>query len=256
MTHQIAVIARYTLLEAARTRLPHVAVAAAALLGAVSVFVASIALTETTRMQLGTYAASARLAAVFVAALYALSSIAREFNDKGLELLLALDLPRSHYILGKLAGLLAAAALLAAVTSIPLAFAAPFEAILIWAFSLALELGIVMALALFCAMTFRHTLGAASFVFGFYLLARVLTAVRLMSAHPLADADSAFHHVSQRFADGLALLVPSLDDWTQTAWLVTGAPAGPVLLALTGKTALYIALLTTAALVDFYRKNL
>lgn len=256
MTHQIAVIARYTVLEAARTRLPHVAIAIAALLGAASVFVASIALTETARMQLGTYAASARVAAVFVAALYALSSITREFNDKGLELLLALDLPRSHYILGKLAGLLAAAVLLAAVTSIPLAFAAPFEAALSWGFSLALELGIIMALALFCAMTFRHILGAASFVFGFYLLARSLTAVRLMSAHPLADADSIFHQVSQRLADGLALLLPALEEWTQTAWLVTGAPAGSLLLGLLAKSVLYVALLTAAALVDFYRKNL
>ena len=73
------------------------------LLGA-SLFIRELAVTESARFQTGFYAAAARLCAVFITSLYVLASITREFNDKGLEVLLALDLPRSHYICGKLAG--------------------------------------------------------------------------------------------------------------------------------------------------------
>ncbi|HEX6006411.1 MAG TPA: ABC transporter permease, partial [Burkholderiales bacterium] len=124
MTHQIATIARYTLLEALRTRLPHVLISIVAILGAVSLFVGAIAIAESTRMQIGTYAASMRLATVFVAAMYVLASVSREFNDKVLDVALALDLPRSHYILGKLSGFVLVATGLALVAALPLAFLA------------------------------------------------------------------------------------------------------------------------------------
>jgi len=73
--------------------------------------------------------------------------------------------------------------------------AAPAAA-LQWGASLALELAIVVALGLFCIVTFSQLMPAASFMLAFYLLARALTAIRLMSAHPLVDADSLSHSSS------------------------------------------------------------
>lgn len=255
MNQQITTIARYTLLEAMRTRLPTLVTAAIALLVAASFFVQQIAITESTRMQTGFYAASMRLASVFIAGLYVAASIMREFNDKGLDVVLALDLPRSHYILGKLAGFLMIGALLAAAVSLPLVLLASPEAALAWGISLALELSIVIALALFCIVTFNQLMPAASFVLAFYLLARTLTAIRLMSAHPLTGADSPSHQVIQLLVEGLALVMPALDRWTQTAWLVNQQAGWPDIGALVWQSALYVALLTAAAMFDFYRKN-
>ncbi|MBI4207454.1 MAG: ABC transporter permease [Betaproteobacteria bacterium] len=256
MTQQIATIARYTLLEAMRTRLPHLMAVVVVLLGATSVFVQQIALTESARMQTGIYASGMRLASVFIAGLYVLVSITREFNDKGLDIALALDLPRTHYILGKLAGFLAIGAGLAAAASLPLAFLATPQAALQWGVSLALELGIVIALALFCTVTFRQLIAAASFVMAFYLLARTLTAIRLMSAQPLTDAGSPAYRVIQLVVEGLALVIPALDGWTQTAWLVNQRAAWLDVGALLGQSVLYITLLTAATMFDFHRRNL
>lgn len=255
MTHQIATIARYTLLEALRTRLPQLLAAVIVLLGAASLFVHEIAITESTRMQVGIYASSMRLASIFIAGLYVLASVTREFNDKGLDVVLALDLPRSHYILGKLGGFLVVGIGLAAAASLPLALAVPLEAVFKWAVSLALELGIVIALALFCTVTFRQLIAAASFVVAFYLLARTLTAIRLMSAHPLTGADSPGHHVLRLLAEGLALVVPALDRWTQTGWLINQQANWLDIGALLWQSVIYIAFLTAAAMFDFYRKN-
>ena len=104
MNSGIITIARYTLLEALRTRLPVLVFLTLLALLAASFFVETIAVTEGVRLQAGFYAAGMRLASVFIAGLYVLTSVTREFNDKGLDILLALDLPRSHYLLGKLAG--------------------------------------------------------------------------------------------------------------------------------------------------------
>lgn len=255
MNHRIATIARYTLLEALRTRLPAlVLIALLALLGA-SFFIETLSVTEGARFQAGFYAAGARLASVFIAGIFVLVSVMREFDDKGLDVLLALDLPRSHYILGKLAGFAAIAALIAVAASLPLAWLASPQAVLQWALSLGLELAIVVALALFCIVTFNQLAPAASFVLAFYLLARALTAIRLMSAHPLTGADTLSHEVIRYLVEALALVMPALDAWTRTAWLVNEAASWPAILQLAGQSALYVVLLAAATLFDFHRKN-
>jgi len=248
-------MARYTLLEALRTRFAVLVLVAVAVLLLASSFVETIAVTEGARFQAAFYAASMRLAAVFIAALYVLVSIARELNDKGFDILLALDLPRAHYVLGKLAGFLALAVLIAAVVSLPLVWFAPAEAVVQWAVSLALELAIVVALALFCMLTFSQLVPAASFVLAFYLLARSITAIRLMGAHPLTGANSLSHQVISGMVEALALLMPAFDTWTQTAWLVNEPAAWPTLLQIGGQSVVYVLLLTGAAMFDLYRKN-
>ena len=255
MNSRIATIARYTLLEALRTRLPVLVLLTLLVLLAASFFVETISVTEGARQQAGFYAASMRLASVFIAGLYVLVSVTREFNDKGLDIVLALDLPRSHYILGKLAGFLAIAVLIAAAACLPLAWLAAPQAVLQWAVSLVLELAIVVALALFCVITFSQLTPAASFVLAFYLLARALTAIRLMSAHPLTGADTLSHQVISFVVETLALVMPALDAWTQTAWLVNQHAAWSAIAQLTWQSALYVVLLAAAAMFDLYRKN-
>lgn len=248
-------MARYTLLEAWRTRFPIMVLVAIALLLLISFFVEALAVTESTRFQASVYAAGMRLAGVFIAALYVLVSIAREFNDKGFDIVLALDLPRAHYVLGKLAGFLALAAIIAVVAGLPLLFLAPWESVLQWVASLALELAIVVALALFCMLTFSQLVPAASFVAAFYLLARSITSIRLMGAHPLAGAESLSHQVMSTMVEALALVTPAFDQWTETAWLVNQPAAWPALLAIGWQTVIYVLLLAAAAMFDLYRKN-
>jgi ABC-type transport system involved in multi-copper enzyme maturation permease subunit len=255
MDSRIATIARCTLIEALRTRLAFLTLGAVIILLAASFFVESLAISEGARFQAGFYAAGMRFACVFLAGIHVLASVAREFNDKGLEVLLSLDLPRSHYILGKLAGFLAVAGLMAAIASLPVAWIAAPAPAAQWMISLGLELSIVVALALFCIVTFSQVIPAACFVLAFYLLARSLAAIRLISAHPIAGADSPFHQVMQFLFDVLALIMPSLDAWTRTAWLVNEQAPWPEILQLAGQSALYVALLAAAAMFDFYRKN-
>jgi hypothetical protein len=255
MKSRIATIARFTLLEALRTRLPALALLALAALFGASFFVEAIAITEGARFRTGFYAASARLAVVFVLAFHVVAAVAREFDDKGLDILLALDLPRSHYVAGRLAGFLGIAAALAGAASLPLLWSAPFPAALQWGLTLAMELAIVAALALFCIVTFARPLPAISFVAAFYLLARALTAMRLMSAHPVDGSDTLSRQAIEWTVEALALALPALDGWTQAAWLVDQPAPWAAVGAIVAQGALYVALLAAAAMFDLYRKN-
>jgi ABC-type transport system involved in multi-copper enzyme maturation permease subunit len=255
MKSRAATIAAYTLLEARRTRLPAIVLIVLALLVAASFFVEQIVITEGTRFRAGFYAAAARWAVVFMVALHVIAAVARELDDKVLDVLIALDLPRSHYVLGRLAGFTAVAALIAAAACLPLAGSVPAAALAQWGISLACEAAIVAALALFCAITFSQIVPAAGFVAAFYVLARALTALRLISANPVAEADAFTHRAIGTFIEGLALLLPALEGWTRTDWLVNEPPSWAALSAIAAQGALYVALLAAAAMFDLHRRN-
>ena len=255
MTPRIATIARYTVLEAVRTRLPLLTFACIAVLLALSFFVREIAIAESARFQTVFYAATVRFAIVFIAALYAIASIAREFQDKGLDAMLALDLPRSHYIFGKLAGFGVIAVVLAIAAALPLAPLAGVQAVAAWTASLALEIAVVVAFSVFCAVTFNQLMPAMSVVMAFYLVARALTAMRLIGANPVGGGDALSHQTMTWLVEGIAHVVPALDEWTRTAWLVDGAAAGPALSRIVVHAVLFIALVAAAAVFDMHRKN-
>jgi ABC-type transport system involved in multi-copper enzyme maturation permease subunit len=252
---RVLAIARYTLFEARRTRLPVLLVLAVGVVFLIAAFAAELAVTESTRVHIAIYAAGMRLAAVFITGFCVLASVTREFNDKGLDVLLALDIPRSHYILGRLAGFVALGVLIAALACLPLAALAPPVAVLQWGFSLALELAVIGSLALFCVITFNQLTPAAAFVLAFYWLARSLAAMRLISAHPLSGAESWSHQVIVWLVEGLALVVPALENWTQTAWLVDAAGAWSTMARIGAEACVYVALLAAAAMFDFHRRN-
>lgn len=253
---KVLAIAQFTLLEALRTRLLWLVLGALATLVLASLFVQQLAIAESARIQTGFLAATARIAAVFVLCLHVASSMAREFNDKGIELLLSLDLPRPGYFFGKLLGFGAAGLLVAAMTTLALAWVAPGAELALWGASLACELLLVVALTLFCSLTFAQIMPAVSFVAAFYLLARSIGAIRLISGSELLPQREWTQRVLGWLVDALSLLLPDLSRFTGTAWLLDGAGAPAALGFVAAQTAIYGAVIALAGLFDLYRKNL
>ena len=253
---KVLTIARFTLLEAVRTRLLWVVLVILALLFLGSLFVQHIAVTESVRLQTGFLAATARMAMVFVLSLYVAGSMTREFNDKGVDLLLSLALPRAGYYLGKFLGFTGIAVAIAALTTLTLLVLVPGPGLALWGMSLALELTLVAALALFCVITFAQIMPAISFVVAFYLLARSISAVRLLSTSQLLAPNDWTNRTIARLVDVLAWLLPDLDRFTSTGWLVGEPPTFAALGMVALQTLVYGTLLVLAGLFDLYRKNL
>ncbi len=250
-----ATLARFVLLEARRSGLPWLAAACIVASLAAAGFLAQVALTEGRELQAAAAAALLRAAAAFLIAAHVVAAVAREANDKCLELALALPLSRPAYYLGKLAGFCACGVLLATVFAAPMLLWSAPAALLAWWLSLAMETALVAAAALFFAMALAQVAPAIAATAGLYLLGRSIAAIQAIAAGPLADEGTGAR-AARWVIDLLAMLLPRLDLATRSEWLLYGAPgAGELATALAG-LALYFALLAAAGLFDFSRRNL
>ena len=248
-------IGRFVVLEAWRTRLPWITAIAFALVLGLSFFVRELAITESDRVQIAFLAVLTRLAAVFITSLHIISTMARDFNDRVVDLSLALELPRASYILGKFVGYAALTVAIAVAAGLLLTPFTQGSGLVAWTSTLMLELWIVVALSVFCIITFNQVMPAASFVLAFYVLARSISAIQLISASPLLADQNLAHVFAQWLLNALAYLLPALDRFGQTDWLTEGSTGIASLVRAAGQTLAYVPLLISAALFDFHRRN-
>jgi len=253
---KISTIAFYTFLEATRNRLLWLVLAFVVIGFGLSQFVSEIAIAESVTFQSSFLAAMLRFFTVFTIALFVITSMVREFDDKGLELVLSLPIPRYHYFLGKLLGFSALAVMTAVFCGLVLLVHAPPAQVALWVFSLSCELLIVTALSLLCLFTFNQVMLALSAVMAFYLLSRGIDAIQLMAHNPIVSTESWSQRLIEHFIDGVAFLLPDLARFTSSEWLVYHTGSLRDLLPIAAQSLVYVALLAGAALFDLYRKNL
>lgn len=250
-----ATVAYYSLVEALRSGLPWLAAACVVAVLGLAGFLSQVAITEATALQASTTGALLRACAVFLITAHVVASVAREANDKGLELALALPISRPAYFLGKLLGFACAGALLATLFALPLlAWAKPAD-LAAWWISLAAETALAAAAALFFASALTQTVAAIAAAVGLYVLGRAIAAIQAIAGSPLAG-DAMPAQAARWIVDAVSLLLPRLDAVTRGDWLLYGAPAaGEFAHALSG-LAIYFVLLAAAGLFDFSRRNL
>ena len=251
----VATIARYTAAEAIHSRVVISALVIIAAGIALGQFATELALTDSRGIGAATQAWLFRLSAVFLIASFAVSSLVREANDKGLELFLSLPLPRAGYLFGKWGGCTLAAALLAVLFALPLALAAPWSGVSAWALSLFLELAIVASASLLCALTFTHVVASLAAVTAFYALSRIMGAVLAIGSNPAAAQDSVAFRFATTLVDAIAAVLPRLDRFTRTEWLMADGIPWPEIPWLATQAVVYVALLLAAAYVDLMRKS-
>jgi len=213
-----------------------------------------VAITESREIQTALLAAPLRVAAVFIVAVFVITSMVRELSDKVTELLLSLPAPRSAYFFGKFAGYAMLASILALLSALPLVPFANSQGLVFWTLSLICELLLVTAISLFCVVSFTQVVPAFAAVAGFYLLSRSMAAMQIIAGAPLQDP-TLTDRVVNAVVNLIALLLPALDAMTQTTWLLESAPSVSMLGAVVGQTALYLVLICSAALFDLYRKS-
>ena len=247
-------IIRLIVLEAIRTRLPWLLAIVMLTAFGIAQFLGQVAIIEESQIQATLQGAILRVAAVFIIVTFVVTSMVREANDKVTELLLSQAAPRTAYFFGKLAGYAAVAALVAIAFSIPLLLVAPAAGLLAWALSLACELTLMAALSLFCVLSLTQVLPAISAAAGFYFLGRSLAAMKLIAEASVSTSPSQADQAISALVSTIALVLPSLDQMTLSAWLVS-APAPAAVGSVIVQAALYTTLLAAASLFDLYRKN-
>lgn len=256
MQRKIFTLSHYVLLEARNTHLLWLILGIVGAGFGLAFFVGQIALTETNAMQLSLLAAFLRLSAVYVLCLFIISSMAREQQQQIWLLWLSLPMSRTTYVIGRWLGYAALAVGLTLCLSALLAFYAPWPQLLIWSISLGCELLLMASLSLLCVFTLAHTLPAFSLVAAFYVLARSISSIQLMTEGVLFQIDTDFaDQLIASFIKLLAALLPDLSQFTLTDWLIYETGSLTDLLMIVAQTVIYCGLLLAATLFDVTRKN-
>jgi ABC-type transport system involved in multi-copper enzyme maturation permease subunit len=252
----IATVARFTVIEALRSRWGLSTLAIVAIAFAAAVFAGQLALTEQAAVAMAAAAPAVRGMAVALITAFTAHSVVREFADGSALQAFAAPLARSHWVVGKFAG----AGLLAAATGLACGLpAAVFAtgasplAVLAWTATLALELVTMAAIALAIAAALRQLPATLLACGGVYLLARVIGAVMLLNERaPIADSERAGQWTSWSLA-ALAAVLPRFDLYARTDWLLGSAAPAPA--PALWQTALYVAIALTVAARDLGRRD-
>ncbi len=253
---QIFTIATLVALEALRTRFFAVIIILLITGFGLSIFIGQITIIETVAYQSSMLAAFLRLGAIYVVSLFVITSMVHEFSNHSIYLWLSLPLQRSSYFIGKFSGFALIALVTALLFGIALLNYVPYIQVALWSLSLFCELLIVIAVSLLCVLTFHQTVQAFSMVLGFYILARSISAIQLMAQSSLLNLHSWIDQLINSLIELLAMLLPNLENFTQSEWLVYHTGNFNNLIEILSQTIIYVILLITMSLFDFYRKNL
>ena len=248
-------IARFTLLEAIRCRLLIAMIAVVVAAFGLAQFLGELSITETRQAQASVTASLLRVFSICATCLFVISSVLRELDDKGLELILSLPLPRHAYLFGKLTGFAGFSLCVAVLAALPLFLYAPAVAVGCWMLSLFCEQLLLAAFSLLCLLAFANISLAFTSAMAFYLLSRSMEALCLLSAAPVLVSDANSQVLMNFLVNALALLLPDLHAFTRSEWLVYGVDADAVGTVLI-QTLVYLPVLLSAGLFDLYRKNL
>jgi ABC-type transport system involved in multi-copper enzyme maturation permease subunit len=257
MNHNLLLtIAKYSIWEAVRDKLLLFILLGVIVFFCVSLFIAELAITEASQMQSALLASVLRLFSVFTMGLFVITSMVREFNDKGFELILSHPVPRSSYYFGKFAGFAVVALFIALINASCLCLYAPASAALFWSFSLFCELLIIISLSLLSLFSFNSITISFSVVMAFYFLSRSIEVIQLISDSPILASASMSHQFINGLLDIIAYIIPDLYKFTQTEWLVYSIDLKSDISFVIGQSLIYISLLSCVALFDLYRKEL
>ena len=247
---------RYVVLTALRDRL-FVAVLAAALLAAVAASVlggtALVEAEQTTQI----YAAyAARLILSLGVIVFVCFHIRQAFDSKEIEVSLSRPLSRTALVIAYFLGFGVIASLLWLPVAGGIAWLGVFsrEGFAAWSLSLWCELWIVAALALFAALMLNSSVSAVVAALGVYILSRMMGYFLATGAGNALFDSPQLNELLRAALQGVAVIVPRLDFFGKTEWLIYGVPAAQDWMLFLTQSAIFIPLLLLAAIVDFNRK--
>lgn len=250
-----AAIARFSLLEAWRTRVAWLVLGALAAAWLAAEFAASLALTASASYRSTVYAGLVRLLLVFILMLFVTNGVAREFAERLHDLYWSRPLSRSAWFVGRLLGAALLALAGAALACLPLLAMAPLPAVAAWGLTFAAELVIVAVASLTAIVALTQVMPALLATTAFYLLSRAMSAIVLMSAGPAVDPESWSTHFIARVVDTIALALPALDRYARSEWLHAVGDGQPPLVPVLLEAAVYVVLLAAVGLFDLQRRE-
>jgi hypothetical protein len=192
---------------------------------------------------------------VLAALIYVAFTTQRLYETKEIETMLARPISREGFVLAYGGGMMMVALLLTVPIAILVAFVfAPVGAWL-WIASAVFEMMIVVGIGVFASLTLQKAMPSVLSAVAIYLLARLISFFLAISDELMAKSDGAvLDNVFHMLIQAVSLLMPRLDFFGQTSWLVYGGAEG-AFARLCIQTLVFVPLLLAATMFDMRRKR-
>lgn len=247
---------RYVLLTATRDRLFLGLLVGIALAAYISSVLGSTAMLETEHMTLAFTAASSRVIIMIGVIVFIGFHMRNAFDAREIDVLLSRPISRTTLVLSYWVGFAAVATLLVLPTILLMGLLGTLNhtGFLLWSLSLLLESWLVVSIALFAALTIRSGVGSVLASLAIYTLSRMM-GFFLATTTARVFEDAHVNIGTQWLMQGIALVVPRLDFYAKSSWLIYGAKSYEDLTLFLLQSVIFIPLLIAAAVIDFKRKQ-
>jgi hypothetical protein len=248
---------RYIMLTASRDMLFIGVMLGMLLTTALSALLGSTAMLEGNAMTLSFAASSARITLVLGIAVFVCFHLRQSFENKEIDVLLSRPVSRPAIMLAYWLGFSLVASLLVVAAMLILSFLKGYqlEGFFLWSLTLLLEGWLLVALSLFAGFTLRSAVSSVLVTLGFYVLGRMMAFFLLTLDNPVAFIHIELSPWLKGLMAGLAMIIPRLDLFAQSEWLVYGIQHPQEIHLILWQVACFVPLLLLAAIIDFLRKE-
>lgn len=248
---------RYVLLTATRDRLflgLLLGILAAAYISSV---LGSTALLEPEQMTLAFTAASARVIIMVGVIVFIGFHMRNAFDAKEIDVLLSRPISRTSLVVSYWLGFCVVATFLVLPTVGLIIFLGALNktGMLLWSVSLLLESWLVVSITLFAALTVKSGVGTVLVSLAMYTLSRMMGFFLLSTNSGAIFERAEINAGAQWVMKGIALIIPRLDFYAKSNWLIYGPKSYEDLYLFLMQSAVFIPLLMAASVIDFKRKQ-
>lgn len=248
---------RYVLLTATRDRL-FIGLLVGILVAAyISSVLGSTAMLESGQMTIAFTAASARVIIMLGIIVFIGFHMRNAFDAKEIDVLLSRPISRTTLVVSYWLGFCAVATCLVIPTIILMAVIGALNqtGFLIWSVSLLCESWLVASVALFAALTIKSGVGTVLASLAIYTLSRMMGFFLMATSSGAAFREHEINVGAQWLMSGISIIVPRLDLFAKSKWLIYGAHSYEDATLFLVQSAVFIPILMAASIIDFKRKQ-
>ena len=248
---------RYVLLTATRDRLFFGLLISVLVAAYISSVLGSTAMLEPAQMSLSFTAASARVIVMIGLIVFVAFHMRNAFDAREIDVLLSRPISRTSLVLSYWLGFVAVASLLVIPTVLLVALIGTLNrtGYLLWSLSLLLESWLVVSISLFAALTMRSGVGTVLASLAMYTISRMMGFFIATTKGGMMFATNDVNIGARWLISGISTIVPRLDFFAKSHWLIYGAKSYEDLTLFLFQAAVFIPLLIAASVIDFKRKQ-
>ncbi len=247
--------ARYILITALRDWL-FVGLSGAILAAmAIAHFLGGTAVAEQWQMTAAYMAGSVRAIITGGMIVFVCFHVRRMFENREVEVILTRPISRTSFVIAYWLGFAVVSFCFALPIAAAMRIVLPIRTadIAYWAFSLQLEMLLLIAFALFVSLILRTAVVSVIISFAFYAISRMMGFFLYLFETP--PSPSAFFAYTENALQLISYIMPRLDLYAKSAWLIYGTESDMHMLLCVAQSAIYIPLVLAMAICDFRRKQ-